>query len=107
MPLAEFELTVLVAVLALMEEKSGAYAVSVQDEIERRTGRRVSPGAVYVTLDRLEGKGLLRSRLGEPTAARGGRAKRFYALTRSGVAALRAERRVMRALWDGLEPIVD
>lgn len=104
MPLAEFELTVLLAVLHCGDR---AYAVSVQDAIEQRGGRKASSGAVYVTLDRLERKGLLRSRLGEATAERGGRAKRFYALSRKGLAALRAERQVMRRMWGGLEHLVD
>ena len=104
MPLAEFELTVLLAVLHC---DSQAYAVSVQDEIEQRSGRKASSGAVYVTLDRLERKGLLRSRLGESTAERGGRAKRFYTLSKQGLAAVKAEREFMRRMWGGLERIVD
>ena len=104
MPIAEFELTVLLAVLHC---GSQAYAVSVQDEIERRSGRKASSGAVYVTLDRLERKGLLRSRLGESTAERGGRAKRFYALSKQGLSALKAERQFMRRMWGGLEHLVD
>ena len=93
--------------LAVLHGGAQAYAVSVQDEIERRSGRKASSGAVYVTLDRLERKGLLRSRLGEATAERGGRAKRFYALTRQGLAALKAERQVMRRMWGGLEHLLD
>lgn len=104
MALAEFELTVLLAVIHC---GSQAYAVSVQDEIERRSGRKTSSGAVYVTLDRLERKGLLRSRLGEATAERGGRAKRFYTLSRPGLAAVKAEREFMRRMWGGLEGLVD
>lgn len=104
MLLAEFELLVLLAVL---HRGDTAYAVSVHDELVRRSRRRVSTGAVYVTLDRLERKGLLRSRLGDSTPERGGRAKRFYTLSAQGLAALRAERAVMRRMWDGLEPLVD
>jgi DNA-binding PadR family transcriptional regulator len=80
-----------------------AYAVTVGDEIRRCTGRDVSRGSIYITLDRLESKGYLGSRLGEPTAARGGRAKRFYAVRPRGLAALRESRRVLVALWRGLE----
>lgn len=104
MAVAEFELAVLLAVVHCGD---GAYAVSVLDELVRRRGRPVASGAVYVTLDRLERKGLLRSRLGEPTAERGGRAKRFYALTRAGVSAVRAERRALQRMWDGIDPLVD
>jgi DNA-binding PadR family transcriptional regulator len=104
MALAEFELTVLLAVVHCGHQ---AYAVSVQDEIERRSGRKASSGAVYVTLDRLERKGLVRSRLGEATAERGGRPKRYYTLSRQGLAAVRAEREAMRRMWRGLAHLVD
>ncbi len=98
--LGEFEQVVLLAVLRLGDE---AYAVPILDEIAQRTGRAVSRGSVYVTLDRLETKGYLRSRLGDPTAERGGRAKRYYALRPRGVEALRASRRALIALWRGFE----
>jgi DNA-binding PadR family transcriptional regulator len=98
--LGEFEQMVLLAVLRLGDD---AYAVPVLDEIERRTGRSVSRGSVYVTLDRLETKGYLRSRLGDPTAERGGRARRYYALRPRALAALRESRRALIALWRGLE----
>ena len=104
MALAEFELTVLLAVVHCGDR---AYAVSVQDEIERRSGRTASSGAVYVTLDRLERKGLLRSRLGEATAERGGRPKRYYTLSRQGLAAVKTEREVMRRMWRGLAHLGD
>ena len=72
-PLGEFEQLVLLGVLHGGDD---AYGVPVWREIERRTGRGASLAAVYKTLDRLEAKGLVRSHVGEPTAARGGRAKR-------------------------------
>jgi PadR family transcriptional regulator PadR len=98
--LGEFEHVVLLAVLRLGD---GAYAVPILEEIERCTGRSVSRGAVYVTLDRLETKGFLRSRLGDPTAERGGRAKRFYTLRPRALEALRDSRRALVALWRGVE----
>ncbi len=98
--LAEFELRILLTVLRCGDE---AYAVAVHRELERRTRRRASIGAVYVTLDRLERKGLLDSKLGEPRAERGGRARRHYRLTRKGDAAVRQECRVMQDLWRGLD----
>ena len=98
--LGEFEHVVLLAVLRLGD---AAYAVPILDEIERCTGRSVARGSVYVTLDRLETKGFLRSRLGDPTAERGGRAKRYYALRPRAVEALRDSRRALVALWRGLE----
>jgi DNA-binding PadR family transcriptional regulator len=98
--LGEFEHVVLLAVLHLSDE---AYAVAVRDEIESRTGRRVSRGSVYVTLDRLETKGYLKSRLGDPTAVRGGRAKRYYALRPRAVAALQESRRTLLQMWRGAD----
>jgi PadR family transcriptional regulator, regulatory protein PadR len=97
--LGEFEQMVLLAVL---QAGDNAYGISVHDQLRRRTGRRVALGAVYITLDRLEKKGLLSSRLSEPVAERGGRARRCYAVTRRARAALRASRRALMNLWDGL-----
>src|SRR2546421_3005857 len=94
--LGEFEHVVLLAVLRLGD---AAYAVAVRDEIERRTGRRVSRGSVYVTLDRLETKGFLQSPLADPTAVRGGRAKRDYALPPRAVAALKERPRAPLHMW--------
>jgi DNA-binding PadR family transcriptional regulator len=73
--LREFELLVLLAVLQLAD---GAYALAVADAIESRTGRKASRPAVLITLERLEDKGLLTSRYGEPSPIRGGRSKRFF-----------------------------
>ena len=97
--LAEFELRVLLTVLRCGAD---AYAVAVHAELERRTRRRSSLGAVYVTLDRLERKGLLQSTLGEPRAERGGRARRYYRLSRKGTTAVREECLAMQHLWEGL-----
>jgi DNA-binding PadR family transcriptional regulator len=99
-PLGEFEHIVLLAILRLGDD---AYAVPVGEEIQRHTGRAVSRGSIYITLDRLETKGYLRSRLGDPTPERGGRAKRYYALRPRAVAALRDNRRALVSLWKGLE----
>lgn len=94
--LGEFEQIVLLAVLALGD---AAYAVPVRREIRRLTSRDVARGAIYVTLDRLEQKGYLASRLGEPTAARGGRARRYYRATPTARAALRRSRHALEKLW--------
>lgn len=102
--LGEFEQMVLLAVLCAAQD-GDAYGVTVHAELERRTKRRVARGAVYMTLDRLEKKGLLDSYLTDPTPERGGRAKRCYRVTRPAVAALRASRRALVALWEGLERI--
>jgi PadR family transcriptional regulator, regulatory protein PadR len=99
--LGEFEHLVLLAVLRLGET---AYAVPIREEIVGRGGRAVARGALYTTLDRLEQKGLLRSRLGDPLAERGGRARRYYGLTVRGLASLRAARSAIDRLSSGLEP---
>ena len=101
--IGEFEQMVLLAVLQVRDD---AYGVTVHEELQRHTARPVARGAVYMTLDRLEKKGLLTSTQSEPPAARGGRTKRCYALTRSAVLALRESRRALRSLWDGLEPVL-
>src|SRR5262245_24874303 len=101
--LGEFEQMVLLAALRLTDQ---AYAVTIRREIERRTGRSVSRGAVYITLDRLEKKGYLTSYLADSTAERGGRAKRYYQVKPVGEAALKDSWSAMRKMWDGLEPVV-
>ena len=101
--LGEFEQVVLLAILRLGDN---AYAVSVRDEILQCTGRDVSRGSVYITLDRLETKGFLRSRLADPTPERGGRSKRYYTLRPRAVDALKESRRALVALWRGLERVL-
>jgi PadR family transcriptional regulator PadR len=101
-PIAEFELRIL---LAVMQSGDEPYAVRVHRELEERTRHRVAIGAVYVTLDRLVRKGWLASRLGDPSPERGGRAKRFYAVTAAGKVALRGEIRAMHRLWQGLDVV--
>jgi DNA-binding PadR family transcriptional regulator len=100
-PLGEFEHLVLLAVLRLGE---AAYAVPIRHEIESRTARSVARGALYVTLDRLEEKGYLRSWLADATAERGGRAKRYYAMLPAGSRALDESWTALRRMWDGVEP---
>jgi PadR family transcriptional regulator PadR len=102
-PLGEFEQLVLLAVLRTSQDDGQAYGISVYDELIVRTGRRVARGAVYMTLDRLEKKGLLTSYVTAPTADRGGRARRCYRVTRTATAALRASRTALQRLWEGLE----
>jgi DNA-binding PadR family transcriptional regulator len=92
--------------LATLHLEDGAYAVSIRRELEKRTGRRVSRGALYTVLERLESKGLVASRMGEPTAERRGRPKRFFRVTPSGVKALKGSKDVIVALWRGLESVL-
>lgn len=99
--LGEFEQMVLLAVLRLGEN---AYGVPVRREITKRTQRELTVGALYQTLDRLETKGLLASRSGDSTPERGGRAKRYFRITATGMRALRDSRVAFDAMWEGLEP---
>jgi DNA-binding PadR family transcriptional regulator len=97
--LGTFEQIVLLAVMFLGTD---AYGPTIRDEIERRTGRAVSFGAVYATLQRLENKGLAASRMGEPTAERGGRAKRFFQVTAEGRRAVRRSQDAVAAMTNAL-----
>ena len=99
--LGEFEQLVLLAILHLGDD---VYGVPIVDEIERRTGRKVAAAAVYVTLRRLEQKGLLSSWMSDPTSARGGKARRCVAVTRAGTTLLRESRQVLDQMWRGLDP---
>ena len=98
--LGEFEQVVLLAVAQLGED---GYGTTIRHEIERRTRRRVSVGAVYATLARLEEKGLVASWYGDSTAKRGGRSKRHYRLEPAGAGALEATRSMLDRMWDGLD----
>ena len=100
--LGEFEQLVLLAVLRLGD---AAYGVTVRQEIETRTGRDVSIGAIYATLSRLETKGLVKSRAGEPTTERGGRAKRLFRVTALGRRSISEAQRVLARMLDGLKPL--
>jgi DNA-binding PadR family transcriptional regulator len=97
--LGEFELLVLLAALRLGED---AHAVSIVEEIRTRANRGVQRAAVYVTLQRLEDKGLVSSWLGHPLPERGGKARRHVRLTRSGREAVRDAREALQNMWAGL-----
>lgn len=97
--LGEFEQLVL---LALVRLGDGAYGMAVRREIEIRAARGVSIGAVYATLDRLEEKGLARSRRGEAIDARGGRARKCFAITAAGARALDRSQQALRQMLEGL-----
>ena len=97
--LGEFEQVVLLALARLGPD---AYGMAIRNEIEARTGRDVTIGSLYSALDRLERKGHVSSRLGDPTPERGGRAKRFYRLEVAGVHALNRSKQMLDRLWEGL-----
>jgi PadR family transcriptional regulator PadR len=101
--LGELEQIVLLAVLRLGDD---AYAVPILEQIERQTGRKVARGALYTALDRLEAKGCLRSRVGDPLPERGGRARRYFTVTPAAIGALKASRLALMRLWHGLESIL-
>ena len=101
--LREFEFVVLLAVLALDGE---AFPLAIRDEIERRSGRAPSRAAVFITLERLEEKGLLVSRFGAATPVRGGRPKRFFRLTAAGLRASRQSFGFVMAMGAGLRAVL-
>jgi PadR family transcriptional regulator PadR len=100
----DLELIVLLAALHLGEQ---AYPAAIRDVIEQRTRKRVSRPAVFITLERLERKGLMSSRYGDPTPVRGGRAKRFFRVEPRGLAAARASLDIVTSLTTGLEAILE
>ncbi len=97
--LGDFEQIVLLAILRAGED---AYGVTIRAEIASCTRRDPAPGALYTTLDRLEEKGLVSSRLGDPTPQRGGRAKRFFTVTASGTEAIARTQQAYQNLLKGL-----
>lgn len=98
--LGEFELIVLLALVRLGEH---AYGVPIRREIEEKTGRSVTVGALYRTLDRLETKGYVSSWFGDPAPERGGRAKRYFRVDPLGMRALRQTERALKAMWEGID----
>jgi len=98
--LGEFEQVVLLAILRLDEN---AYGVSIRKEIMACTERKPSPGALYTTLDRLEERGLVTSRFGDPTPQRGGRAKRYFKVTATGLRAVARVQRGYQRLLSGVQ----
>ena len=97
--LGHFELLVM---LALLRHGEDAYGVPIARAIEQSTGKPVILASVYNTLERLEEKGLVRSTIGQPTAARGGRAKRYFAVTSAGLREVKAAKKALTVLWRGI-----
>lgn len=98
--IGQLETLILMAILRL---RTGAYGVSVRDEIASRTGRRLTRGAIYTALKRLEAKGFVDGTLGEATASRGGRAKRFLVVSEAGLEALRSTTSDLDSMRVGLD----
>lgn len=97
--LGEFEEIVLLAIALLYNE---AYGAAIVEELSQRLDRPMSLGVVHRTMQRLEEKGLVRSRFGEATAERGGRRKRLFLVTTAGEQSLREARRIREELWSGI-----
>ena len=100
--LGEFELMILLAVIRLGD---GAYGVPISKELLDLTGRDVALGSVYAALDRLEQKELVSSMLGDPTPARGGRAKRYFRVTSKGIREAKMTKKALTSLWRGIRPL--
>ena len=98
--LGEFEQLALLAVVRLGEDAHGA---AIQEELERTAGRSASISAIYITLTRLEGKGLVESWLGEPSEVRGGKARRHFRVRPRGLEVLHRSRQGLLRMWDGVE----
>jgi PadR family transcriptional regulator PadR len=97
--LGEFELMIL---LALIRVGDDSYGIPISKELLKATGREVALGSVYAALDRLEAKQFVSSTLGDPTPARGGRAKRYFRITKKGVREVQIARTALMDLWRGL-----
>ncbi len=95
----------LAALLAVARLADDAYGLAIRRDLMARMGRDYSVGAVYTTLQRLEDKGLLKSRMGQPLPVRGGRSRRHFTLTGAGTRALRVAERNAAALWAGVGTI--
>ena len=104
--LGEFEQFVLLAIIRLTGD-GDVYGVPIVEEIERRTRRSVARAAVYITLRRLEQKGLVASWMSEPTQERGGKARRCVKVTRTGLQTLRESRQAVDQMWSGLDPTLE
>ena len=96
--MGEFEQLVL---LAVIRRGNRAYGMEIREEIEERTGRDVSYGAVYTALRRLGSKGLISHEMGRPSAERGGRAKKYFSVLPAGREALRETRAALDTMWEG------
>jgi len=102
--LGNFELMLLLALLRLGDS---AYGVTIAQELEKHTHREVVIASVYATLERLQERGLVRSRLGESTPERGGRAKRYFHITADGIREVRAARRALTNMWKHLPELTE
>jgi len=94
-----------ILLLAILRLRDDAYGVSIVKEVQQRTGKTLKLGGLWVSLDILAKKGLISKRMGDPTPARGGRSKIYYALTPVGLEALERVNRFNRSLWKGIQDV--
>lgn len=90
-----------ILLLAILRLKDNAYGVTIAQEIKNRTGKKLTFGSLWVSLDILYKKGLVQKRMADPTAVRGGRSKIFYTLTPTGIQSLEEVRDLQKSLWKG------
>ena len=95
------------ALLAVLRLGEGAHGAALQEELEVTAGREASISAIYITLTRLEGKGMVSSWLGEKSEVRGGKARRFFRVEPAGLGALERSRARLLQMWDGVEDAID
>lgn len=100
--LGDLEQLILLAILRLGDD---AYGATIRAELSNRAGRAIAPGALYTALERLETKGLVTSRMGDPTPQRGGRAKRYVKVSSAGLRALKRARQAYERMLDGLDQL--
>jgi DNA-binding PadR family transcriptional regulator len=102
--LTKLEESVLLSILKL---KDNAYIVSIKDQLEGLTGKNLSFGALYVSLNRLIKFGYLKSVIGESSSVKGGRAKKYYELTKDGISALKEIRKLQNLMWEDFDSLAD
>ncbi len=92
--------------LAVWRLKDNAYCIEILEQAENNSGKEWTLGGVYAVLNRLEQNGLVSSHLGPPSAERGGKRKRFYKVTETGLESLKEIKKVEKSMWDGLSDII-
>ncbi len=95
-----------IMMLAILRLGDEAYLVKLREYLNDSTAKKWSVGNVFVTLERLESLGFISPRIGEPTSKRGGKAIKFYRITRSGIESLKATKNLQDNMWDGLTDTV-
>jgi len=95
-----------ILLLAILRLKENAYGVTIIKEVKERTGKKLTFGSLWVSLDILHKRGLVVKRMADPTPERGGRSKIYYSLTPQGVRALQDVREFQKSLWQGVPTLL-